>query len=228
MLVASSMLVACQTPNPVLRKHGMEAYRVGDIEYADERFSTAVEQDPTDWKSQWYLGRVRLSQNRDAQAESRLLQAYALRSEHAETPQIIDDLAEALVRQGKNDQLADLLGQSATRYATVHDYLRQGKYLARAGDIDSAKVAYLKAIRFAKADDAEPYIEYANFLEDVGDSEGALYRLRQAYGIDPENIRLANRFRRYGIVPGPTISLPRDPKETGDSVADGADESSAG
>jgi len=228
MLLVATLLVACQTPNSVLRKQGMEAYRVGNVERADDRFSIAVDQDPTDWKSQWFMGKVRLSQNRNADAESRLSQAYALRSESAETSEILDDMAEALVRQEKFDALADTLQEASNRYGTVYDYLREGRFLARAGDVDNAKVAYLKAIRFGTADDASPYIEYANFLESVGDSEGALYRLRQAYGVDPDNFRLANRFRRYGIVPGPTISLPRDPNETGESITDGADESPAG
>lgn len=197
-------------PNPLLRRQGMDALEVGDIDWADNRFSVAVRQDPTDWKSQYYLGRVRLEQDRAAEAQIHLEQALTLREDHPETSDILDVLAEALFRQAANARLYQLLHDATQNYGTLKDYLRQADYLAKTGDIDGAKVAFRKAARFADKDDATPYVAMADFYESIGNTDNAISALRRAYAITPGSRRLANRLREYGIVPGPTAGLPAD------------------
>ena len=48
----------------------------------------------------------------------------------------------------------------------------------------------------------------ADLAERLGDTDLALRRLRQAYGIEAENAVIADRLREYGEIPGPTVVLP--------------------
>ena len=208
LLIGIVGLAGCQPPNALLRKQGMNAYERGGIERADERFSLAVAQDPTDWKSQYYLGLVRLKQGRPHEAQLLLERALSLRAEAAETPDVIDALAESLYQQKEFVKLNALLQDSARAVGDARSYLRLGTFLGRAGDVDNAVVAYRKAIRFADDDDPAPYVALADFYESIGDRANALTALRQAYGLAPGSSRLADRLRQHGIVPGPTVALP--------------------
>ena len=208
-VVVTAPIVGCE-PNSYLRQRGMEALQAGDVRWADERFSKAIHQDPTDWKSQFYLGRIRLRQGQPMEAQLHLEQALALRGHHPETGDLIDHLAEALFQQGETAKLHALVKQAAIDHGSTRDYLRQAKYLAYTGDADGAKLAYRKAGQFAAADDPDPFLHMADFYESIGDRGNALTALRCAYGIKPGSRELRNRLRKHGVVPGPTVALPRE------------------
>jgi cytochrome c-type biogenesis protein CcmH/NrfG len=100
-----------------------------------------------------------------------------------------------------------MLQQAADRYGRPEDYLRQGVYLGKSGDVDGAKLAFAKAIRFAPKDDATPFIALAEFYDSLGSGADALTALRQAYYVAPDNVHIAEEIRRHGMVPGPTVAL---------------------
>lgn len=203
-----SVAVGCQPPNSLLRRQGMESLWANDVGRADDRFSKAIAQEPTDWKSQYYVGVVRLKQKRPLDAQLALEKALTLRSRHGdETQDILDHLAQSLYDQNQPANLSAMLQKAADDYGTVRDYLRQGTFLGKIGDVDGAKLAFRKGIKMAPTDDPQPFIALADYLESAGDTQGAIRSLKMAYSIMPRSERLAERFRRYGIVPGPTVPL---------------------
>lgn len=208
--LAALALPACAKNNEQYRKEGLRAYRAGNYPLAQERFGRAVNQNATDWNAHYYLGRSYMEQGRPLDAQLHFEKALTLRDTPPERDMILDALAESLLRQDQLENLALMLQKAADEYHTSRDFRRQARYLARIGDVDGAKLAYEKTLMLAPADDATPYIELADFLESVGDTQGAIRATRQAYYIAPQRADLADRLRRYGLVPGPTVALPPD------------------
>lgn len=208
MVICLAGLVACKTPNNFLRQQGITALERGDLAQAQQRFQTAAAQDPTDWKAQYYLGSVLLEQGQPLDAQLTLEKARSLRPAHAETPDILDKLAEAIYQQNRREALVVMLDEAASEFGAVRDFLRQGDYLARIGEVDLALIAYQKAVRFAVAGDPQPYLRKAAFHEQIGDSAGAIQALRHAYHAAPNDPAVAAKLRQFGIVPGPTVALP--------------------
>lgn len=209
-LLAASILAAagCQKPNSLLRRDGMEALDLNDVPTADSRFTTAIKQDSTDWKSQYYLGVVRLKQNRPLDAQLAEEKALTLRPDDKKfTPLILDALAESLFQQDQRAALSAMLQKAADDYGTVPDYLRQAEYLGKISDVDGAKLAFRKALKFAPKDDPAPYIAMGDYFASVGDTQGAIIALGKAYYLTPRNEKIAERFRRLGYTPGPTLAI---------------------
>lgn len=204
------LLGGCQI-NPVLRQEGIEAFGAGNLQRADNRFAKAVRQDPTDWKSLYYLGRVRVLQGRPLDGQLLLEKSLALHSDHFDTADILDALAESIYQQGPSatGRLHQMLKSAADERGTSRDFLRQGRYLMAIGDIDSAKVSLRKSAHFAGDHEPEPFLALADFYELIGDREAALIALRQAYSIAPRDDDIRERLRRRGLIPGPTLALPR-------------------
>ncbi len=210
--LAALLLTGCQSqpPNEVLRERGDWAMWRKDYAAAEAHYGYAAARIPTDWEAQYGYGRALMKQQRWLDAQLALEKALALRPQHPETAPILDQLAECLFRQGAREQLLSVLDQAVDTYHTSDDFLRLGNYLAKLGDIDAARVAYRKACHFAADDDIKPYLALVVFYEIVGDRHAAVIALRQAYNVNPNNDDVNNRLRRYGVVPGPTIGLPRD------------------
>jgi len=204
----------CMTAS-MLREKGETAYNGQRYSDAVSLYQQSLDKKPESWESQWGLGKALLAMGRYRSAEIALEHAYELRGEHEETPEVLDDLAMAYFQQGNRETtLRSFLRETTDRYQTSAAFLRQGEYLFKLGDVDAAVVAYRKAGYFADDGDSKPFVKMADFYEAVGDSSNAVQALRFAYWMEPETPGLANRFRKYGIVPGPTIGLepPRQPK----------------
>ena len=173
-VVFLTVLTGCKTDNSILRQRGFVALHQGNQAKAFDAFSLAVRQDPTDWRAQYQVGKLLLAQGRPLDAELTLGKALSLRPDDPETSGIIDCLAEAIYQQKRYDDLHALLADAAREFGNSADYLRQGEYLMRMGQIDDVRVAYLKAVQFADAGDAGPCIALAEFYERVGDSVKAI------------------------------------------------------
>ena len=76
------------------------------------------------------------------------------------------------------------------------------------GDIDSANLAVETAIEIDDGRTPQPYLDSADLAERLGDLELAIRRLRQAYGIDPDDEAISDRLMALGEIPGPTVALP--------------------
>ena len=208
MLTAAVTQVGCES-NAMIREKGYTEYRKGDYGMAEAQFIRAAEREPDDWRAQYWLGQTRLKQENYLSAQLAFEKALAIRGRDSEfTPKIIDGIAESLYQQGHIEKLYAFLKRVADTYGTSRDYLRQADYLSRAGDLDSATVAYQKAARFADDNDESVYIAIADFYGSINDVPNATQALRYAHYINPHNPQVASRFRKYGIVPGPTQAEP--------------------
>lgn len=194
--------------NVVLRQRGEKALVQKDYPAAAAHFEAATSKKPTDWESQLYLGQTLLALDRPLEAQLALEKALTLKPESPEvTPRIVDALAESLYRQQRFEALHTFLDEAVAYWGTTDDLLRQGKYLALTGDLDGAVVAYRKAGLWAQPTDPRPYLALADLYESLGDVPNTIIQLRQAYWAQPANPQLPDRFRKYGLVPGPTLAL---------------------
>lgn len=210
--LAMAVLTGCGTPNTVLRQRGEESLARRDYPQAYQFYARAVQQDPTDHQSQIQLGRLLMRDKRWFDAMLVWQHAWALRPGAPETPMILDNLAESIFQQGDKETLYRMLQKAADDYQTSADFLRQGGYMAKIGDVDAAEVAFRKAVHFARPDDPEPYVASSAFYELIGDRARAATALRRAYAISPGDVEIRSRLRHYGIVPGPTVAMPAEPK----------------
>lgn len=207
----------CET-NLMKREKGVAAMKSGDHATAESKFQEVVTKRPDDWRTQYYLGLNYLKQNRPLQAQVALEQALQLAPEKPQSLEgnaflesILDNLAEAYLRQNRFDSLSAFLQKTASYYGETDDYLRQARFLARAGDVDGAKAAFQKAGAFADKTDPSPYVEAARFYEDVGDVPSAVQAYQYAYYVDWQDLstsdaRILDGLRKHGVVPGPTVA----------------------
>jgi Flp pilus assembly protein TadD len=205
------LLVGCRTPNGVLRQRGLLAMDAHNYDAAFENFRTAVNQDPTDWRAQYYFGVVLLERGYPLEAQLALEKARSLRPASPETADILDHLAEALYQQGRKENLHALVDEATEMFGTTRDFLRQAEYLAKTDEVDGAMIAYQKAVRFAAPGDATALIAMAAFYERIGDPPNAVATWRQAHRVEPNNELVAAKLRQYGIVPGPAAA--RQPQQ---------------
>lgn len=198
-------LVGCET-NIRLREKGQLAAGRGDYEQARAYFEKAAQRKPTDALAHYELGKTWLELDAPLKAQASLERALVLEPANPDlTPHLLDLIAESIYRQGDYDALHNFFERTSGAYHTARDYLRQARYMVKVGDLDAAAQAYRKAAYYAPPGDASPYLAVADFYESVNDTPNAVAALRYAYYVDPQSQEIADRLRRHGVVPGPTV-----------------------
>lgn len=202
-------LAGCQKTALQYRQAGWQAKNNGNWQKAETLYAKSVERNPSNVEGYYWLGVSQLELDRPLDAKLSLERAWTLEPDNpAWTPRILNVLAQANYEADNQQALFDFLSTQAERYKTSDAFLRQGKYLALAGDVDNAELAYAKAIRFADPQDAEPYVEAGAFYARHNDRAKAIEMLRYANYLDPGNEQVAASFRQIGVVPGPAQSAP--------------------
>jgi tetratricopeptide (TPR) repeat protein len=194
-----------QRPIEVLRQGGDYRFEYGEYAAAAPYYEEIVERRPGDWEAQYRLGLVSLHLGEVDRARLALETAYSLKPASTE---IADALAEAMYRQGAEDELYAFLRERADASRSTHEYLQLARYAIELGDMDTAKTAALTAIEVDEGRSVEPYLVAAELHARLGDTEEVLRRLRQAYGVNPRHAEVLAKLKEYGEVPGPTIALP--------------------
>lgn len=234
LLASLASLSGCtmkQLPVTATRLDGYTAMQANNSDKAYADFVSCVQRDPTDYKSHYYLGLIELDRHDLALARRHFELANTLLASRRRRPlvlepgapdtavpaptrgQITDALAETLLQMNLQQQLVAFLRDTVAQYGTTDDYLRLARYLVKIKDYDSAREAFLNAAKVADAFDARPYMQLADFYDGIGDRDAALTQLRIAYGINPNADGLADNIRSHGLVPGPTVTLPRPTPE---------------
>jgi len=206
-VVVCVIAAGCSAPNSVLIERADAAVANSQPLRAEAFLVRAMAHDQTDWRVYERFGQLRLADHRALDAQVYFEQALTLRPDHPETGQIIESLAESLLMQGKYDAMGQVLAARASHTGQEVDYLRQGRFLTRIGDVDAAMLAYRKAAAVAEPGDADPMLAIAALYESTGDNANALLYLRYAYYQQPANLFIADELRRHGMVPGPTAGL---------------------
>ncbi|MFK7788664.1 MAG: tetratricopeptide repeat protein [Phycisphaeraceae bacterium] len=207
--------------NPSVEKfHAKKAIDAGNYASAEQKLGKVLYNDPQDWEARYLMGMTYLGTDRPVEAQSQLELALSVRDRsESETPKILDALASSLEKQELYDQLYAFLDAQIERYEGWEDYARKARFLAKANDIDGAALAYRQAAFFSRNETESIYIELAEFYEGLGDYNKAVQALKWAYYINDENTTIPNRFRKLGVVPGPTLKeQPPQPQYAGDRL----------
>ncbi|MFW5652699.1 MAG: tetratricopeptide repeat protein [Planctomycetota bacterium] len=196
---------------PSLRNEAEWAIDRGRYEVAEEAYAEIVTRVPGDRPAHLGLGRALLAQGDALRARRHLEIAYQQSWDSPDEDfayEVAGYLAEAMAETGDADRLYTFLTERMQATGDARDYLRWGEWAMRLGDPDTAKVAFLTAARNEPGASAAPYLHLATLNEQIGDTEAAAIRLRQAYGVEPENPEVISRLEQYVSVVGPTVALP--------------------
>lgn len=208
-LVAAALLGACakegSRPSVLMAEDlGNNALQAGDYAKAERYYTEAVDQSPGRLPARVGLGKALLGQSKAAAARSHLEVALTRDPTNSEVAEL---LAESMLQAGEVDAMVRLLKTRALDRQRVEDWLRLGRFQAKAHDADGAEVSLLTAARIDKGQTIEPQLELADFYRSIGDNESAFKRLRMAYFLKPQDENVLRRIRELGEVPGPTMAL---------------------
>lgn len=199
--------IGCQKgpSSEVLLERAGHDYEYGRYEEAAQTYQIILDRYPGDPQANLGLGRSMLELDRLAEARSALEIAAVANPDDFE---ICKALAEAMFKDGDTVRLYQLLRDQAIEQQRLEAWLLMAEYALASDDPDTAQTAITAALDLSDGSTPEPYLEAARFAERVGDQAEAIRRLRQAYGIAPEDPRVIVGLQEYGEVPGPTIALP--------------------
>jgi tetratricopeptide (TPR) repeat protein len=209
---AALLLAACQGPPPTdstvqkadfLLKHDR-------CQEAADMIRPVVEANPGSWGAQYAFGRAMVCLGDLKEGR------HALEVAVARNPNDLDvvfALADCMERQNDIPQIYLLLRNTGAELRSPEAYCRLATIAEKTNDLDSAKQALESAIDFDQGYDitksTEPYWRMAMLQEKLGNEDEALRRLRQAYGINPEDPRVIQALQQRDQVLGPTLGLPR-------------------
>ncbi|MFV9507785.1 MAG: tetratricopeptide repeat protein [Oscillochloridaceae bacterium umkhey_bin13] len=188
LLVSLLLLVACASPTQQatrLHTEGLTAVSQGDYTTALERFSAAVERDPSFAAAYLDRARVQIEQNEFAAALSDLNKLI---------DELDPNLAEAYYLRGKVAYLTSDLGASVPDLEKALEidsemapaFVILGALLREVQRFDEAQTA-LNAALALDATLAEAYIERANLSIDQDDAATARTDLEQAFALAPQS-----------------------------------------
>lgn len=216
--LAFSLLVslsACQVTyksNQTLRDEGDRALEKGRLTEAKQAYEAVIERKPEDPVANHGLGLTLLEMEQPLQARTHLAVAYQQSLHDRDRAFIIGtDLAEAMAQSGDLTGMTTFLRDAAELHGEVRDYIRWGDMAAKHGDPDSAELAYRTAVRIETEPTIMPYWKLGLFYENIGKSEQAVRRFRQAYAIEPDNQQIIEKLQTYYSVVGPTLKIEPSP-----------------
>lgn len=202
-----------QRPSEAIRTSGDHYYRIGDYEAARDEYAEIVSRWPGDWQAQYKLGLSCLKTGETSLARRSLEIAYTrIHEKHRTQPRddqdVANALAEAIFLQKDEARLYAFLRERAAAMQTVETHLQLGRYSMELNDPDSARVAFDTAIEIDGGMTTEPYLDSAALAERLGQLDEAVRRLRQAYGIKPEDRRVTEKLIALGENPATISPLP--------------------
>jgi tetratricopeptide (TPR) repeat protein len=177
---------------------------------AADMIKPVVEANPGSWGAQYAYGRAMVCLGDLKEGR------HALEIAVARNPNDLDvvfALANCMEKQGDTAKIYMLLRNAGAELRSPEAYVRLAEIAEKVNDLDSAKQALESAIEFDQGYDlqksTEPYYRMAMLQVRLGNQQEALRRLRQAYGINPQDPRVRAELEQRGQVLGPTLGLPR-------------------
>jgi len=194
-----------------LRDEGQWAYKKVEYEQSADYYRAALELKPEDPRANLGLGRALLAMGEFQFARTPLEIAYNDAWADADKSyKIAQDLAKAMAGAEQYEDLFTFLSHRADTTGHVRDYLLWADFAQQTGDPDTATQACLIAARIDETGSPEPYYQLGLLYEQLGDSEAALKRFRQAFGLAPNDQRIISKLEQYVTIIGPTLALPPD------------------
>jgi len=207
-----ALVAACaSSENPraiyIIEDAGDRAYAQGRYTLAASEYSEVVERRPGKLAARIALGKALLRSGNAELAREHLNAALSIKPDNE---QVVELLAESMLRTGDTARLTSFLRERANDSNDPQSWMRLGRYLAHAGDDDEAERALLEAARLDNGFSVAPQLELAHFYDAIGDSANSTRRFRMALYIDPQNAIANEALRMLGHVPGPTFALEPD------------------
>lgn len=205
--VALAGPVACQTaktPLVVLEEKADHEFDYHRWKTAAEYYGEIVERDPGNRTAQLRYGQSLMKCGEYSKAEGPLLTAHALDPRDDDA---VVALSEVMFELGEHAELFAMLRDRAHDNRSSSMWLLVVDYSERLDDYDSALEAVRNACAVDAGEDARPYYRAALLLGRIGQADEAIRRLRQAYGIDPNDEAVNALLVEYGEIPGPTLGL---------------------
>ncbi len=194
-----------QTPTIVLLRDGNHEFEWGRYDTAADYYGQILDQEPGNPEAVEMYGRCMLELGETQQAVESLTVAVARRPGDRN---LLILLAQASYDAGSVDEAFELVRTWALDNTDAGAWLVLADFARRSNDPDTARDAILRAIEIDPAGGPEAYLASAELERSLGENATALRRLRQAYGLAPQDPSIADRLRAYGEVPGPTLVLP--------------------
>jgi tetratricopeptide (TPR) repeat protein len=204
--------VGCETlpdtPTVTLQRDGDHEFEWGRYESASAYYQQILKREPGDPEALEMNGRCLLELGRPQEAAEDFSIAVARQPGDR---MLLLLLAKARFESGEFDEAFDLVRTWAVDNNDSVAWMTLAGFARESNDPDTAREAVLRAIETDPEGSADAYILAAEIEMDLGESTTALRRLRQAYGLEPGNLDIAERLRAYGEIPGPTLVLPPGP-----------------
>ncbi len=226
-IVASAALVGCgstaRTMSNVLntgdvitfstqsQREGVKLYDAGEFDRAAGAFRNATTQNPRDYLSYFYLGKIYARQQREQ------LASQAFQTSLRVQPQTEAGRADLEARTRTAEAYAQFLAQATSRETelasfeqgvqkrnTATDWFALALVYVQTQDADNAIDAYNRATLIAPNDFAISK-SYGLYLSNLGARERAMPVLRKAYQLDPKDAQVNAALRELGVVPGPSL-----------------------
>lgn len=211
LIVVPVALQGCKSPDAESAITRADDFlRYDQFDRAAQAVEPVVRDQPGNWKAQYALGRALMGQGDLEGARRALDQAHVLRPTDAD---VTFALATCMARQNDTSGAYTLLRGYGREFRSWRAYLTLSNIAEQAGDADTAMQAAEDAIKVNEPVpggrlSTEPYMRAAEVCFKYGRKEMGVRRLRQAYGVNPDDPRVVEALRAQGITPGKAIVLP--------------------
>lgn len=205
-LIASAGLSGCQQGRATHRIEaaGDHALWMRDYQTAITEYREVINRQPHNWRARISLARAYVGIGRADAAREQMEVVYTIKPNELG---VIDLLAESMIESADVDAMAGELRRVAEERQRLDDWLRFGRFMQKAGDLDEAEQALLTAARIDQGRSTRVQLALAEYYAQIGDEASALDRYRMALYLEPSNRKIQDAIRAFGEIPGPTYAL---------------------
>lgn len=178
-----------------------ERLRYGKYDEALAQVEPVVQKNPADWRAQFAYGRALVGQGRLDDARRALERANQLQPANEE---VCVALADCMAKQKDVKDAYQLLRAFGRDFRSWRAYLALSRIAEESGDPDTAATAAVDSIKVneplpGQRPSIEPYMRAADLSFRFGQEGDGIRRLRQAYGIAPQDPRVREGLASHAV-----------------------------
>ena len=190
-----------------------ERLRYGKYDEALAQVEPVVQRNPADWRAQYAYGRALVGQGRLDDARRALERANQLQPTNED---VCVALADCMAKQKDVKDSYQLLRAFGRDFRSWRAYLALSRIAEESGDPDTAATAAVDSIKVneplpGQRPSIEPYMRAADLAFRFGQEGDGIRRLRQAYGIAPEDPRVREGLAAHAVDLDATTAVPPGP-----------------
>ena len=190
-----------------------ERLRYGKYDEALAQVEPVVQKNPADWRAQFAYGRALVGQGRLDDARRALERANQLQPTNED---VCIALADCMAKQKDVKDSYQLLRAFGRDFRSWRAYVALSRIAEESGDPDTAATASVDAIKVneplpGQRASIEPYMRAADLCFRFGQEGDGIRRLRQAYGIAPEDPRVREGLASHAVDLDATTAVPPGP-----------------